>query len=99
MEVKHIVLHAVYLHFKDKIKEKALCVTKFTNVFLKKIRYMLLCVSVFSNFGCQKNVSAVCFPSMFCSIWEFKKGYSKKPASVTRKDILLHSNQLIYISL
>ena len=74
------------------------------HVFSKKIRYMLQCVFLYLQILAAKNnnLSAVCFGiywTLSAIYWEFKNIYSKKPLSVARKTILVHSNHLIYTSL
>ena len=65
-----------------------------------------MCFFIF-KFWLPKNLSASCFPVFLVVFghnllyWEFKNRYmySKKPVSVTKKDISDHIYQLIYISL
>ena len=75
--------------------------TNFRCILLENAVYTTVCVSVSSHFGSQKNLCAVFLvvfrhKLLYC---EFKNRYSKKPVSVTKKDISDHIYCLIYISI
>ena len=87
MEANHSVLHAVYMHFKDKNKGKSPCVSLISHVF----SFSAACVSVSSHFSCKKASLQCVFPVFLVVFghdllyWEFKNRYSKKPVYVTKK--------------
>ena len=84
MEAKHRVMHAVYLHFKDKYRKKPECVTNYTYILLENQVSAAVSVSVSSNFDCKNYLSVGCscyiFGSFetFLAIVEFEDRYSKK---------------------
>ena len=80
-------------------------VTNFTCILLETQVCAAVSVPVSSNFGCRNYLSACYFCYIFGSflrhLWqyaEFEDRYSKKPVSVTKKDISDHIYQLIYSS-
>ena len=105
MKVKHNVLHVIYLHFKDKWSKKPVCVTNFRYILLENQAHSVVGVLVFSKSVFKNYLSAVHCRCVFGSFWTFLAIWtvwwqvSKKPVSVTEKDISDYNYQSIYNSL
>ena len=70
MEVKHAVLHAVYLHFEDKQRKMTVCATNFTCSFLEYLVHAAVCVSLSSKSVCKPTYQQFIF-NAFLKVWAF----------------------------